>query len=490
MSPTSETAAPPFADQAQSCRQAQVLWARSPLRQRLRPLRALRRLFVAEADRLCQAVEHDIARPPSEVLGTDLLPTADAFRFLQCQAPRILRPRHVPVTQRPLWLWGQRDTVYRRPHGVVGIIGTWNYPIYLNAIQIAQALTAGNGVLWKPSELTQDCSALLHELFGQAGYAPELFQRLPATREAGPLLAEADVDHVVFTGSAAVGRKLAARLGERLISSTLELSGCDALFVLADADVALAARAFWFAATLNRGQTCLAVRRAFVERSVYPAFLAALEPLVREPRPMPLVTPAQVDQAERLIKDALSSGARLVASASAGTAHTGTTPAIVCDARPEMSICQEASFAPISAIVPFDDVAQALAMNAECPYGLGASVFTSNASTAFRIAAALQVGVVAINDTVAPVAHPSTPFGGRGASGWGVTQGQEGLLGMTVPQVVSTRSGAMRLHYTPMSDAPHLAESIRGVLELSHGTPRQRWTGLKRVLRQVRNFLK
>ena len=95
---------------------------------------------------------------------------------------------------------------------------------------------------------------------------------MEATREAGQALTEAAVDHVVFTGSAPVGRRIAARLGERLISCTLELSGCDAMFVLDDADVAMAARAAWFGATINRGQTCIAVRRAFVHRSVYRPF--------------------------------------------------------------------------------------------------------------------------------------------------------------------------------------------------------------------------
>src|SRR5205807_6315887 len=123
-----------------------------------------------------------------------------------------------------------------------------------------------------------------------------LLQRLEATRDAGQALTEADVDHVVFTGAAATGRRIAAHLGERLISSTLELSGCDAQFVLADADVTLAARAAWFGAVVNRGQTCLAVRRAFVQRPVYSAFCAALGELAAGALPLSLVLPSQVEQ--------------------------------------------------------------------------------------------------------------------------------------------------------------------------------------------------
>src|SRR5205814_286741 len=136
-----------------------------------------------------------------------------------------------------------RDVVHRRPWGVVGVIGTWNYPLYLNAGQVAQALVAGNGVLWKPSEYVPRTADVTHRLFLDAGFPPGLFAKLPATREAGPPLAEAEVDYVVFTGSEAVGRRLAARLGERLVPSTMELSGCDAMLVLEDARARPAAKA-------------------------------------------------------------------------------------------------------------------------------------------------------------------------------------------------------------------------------------------------------
>ena len=133
---------------------------------------------------------------------------------------------------------GCRDVVHRRPWGVVGIIGTWNYPVFLNVGPgRAGARRRATRCVWKPSENVPRTADLTHALFLDAGFPPDLFHMLPATREAGPQLAEADVDHVVFTGSDAVGRKLAARLGERLVPSTLELSGCDAMFVLADADV-------------------------------------------------------------------------------------------------------------------------------------------------------------------------------------------------------------------------------------------------------------
>lgn len=484
---TAEPTTPlPFADEASRCRAAQARWASRPVRDRCRPLRAVRALLVRDAARLCEAVAKDIRRIPEEVLGSDILPTADACAWLAGQAPRLLAPRRVSSSERPLWLFGNRDTIHRRPWGVVGIIGTWNYPIFLNATQIAHALTAGNGVLWKPSELAATSAELLHGLFIEAGYPADLLHRLPATREAGPLLAEADVDYVVFTGSASVGRTLARRLGERLIPSTLELSGCDAMVVADDADATLAARAAWFGFTLNNGQTCLAVRRVFVTPARQDPFLAELGRLSQIGQPRPLAMPAQLQQLRQLVDDALAHGARLLTEPPPTTDdHTAVRPVVIVNATAEMAVCREAAFAPILAVVPVPDIAAALAANARCPYALGASVFTRNPRWAESIAEQLGSGVVTVNDCIVPTAHPATPFGGRKQSGWGTTQGPEGLLGMTVPQVVSVRGLSFHPHYaSDPAQVAATAQIMHGLLAAGHADSLgQRLAGFWRMLR-------
>ena len=263
---------PPFTTELAAARATQEAWSRRTVRDRLRHVRALRALLVNRTSDICAAIHADIGRPTVEVLGSELLTTAAALKYLEKRAAKTLAPRRVSWWDQPTWLMGCRDVIHYRPWGVVGIIGTWNYPVYLNVIQIAQAFVAGNAVLWKPSENVPRTSELTQSLFRDAGFPPGLLQVLPGTREAGPQLAETAVDHVVFTGSEVVGRKLASRLGERLVPSTLELSGCDALFVLADADIVMAARAAWFGLTINRGQTCIAVRRIFVQREKLDAF--------------------------------------------------------------------------------------------------------------------------------------------------------------------------------------------------------------------------
>ena len=444
--------------QVASCRRAQLAWATRPIRDRLRLVRSLRHSLVDAADELTAAIHSELGRPPHEALASDVLPFADACRFLEREAERLLKPRKVSLRSRPIWLWGQRDTIHRRPHGVVGIIGTWNYPVFLNGVQMAQALVAGNGVVWKPSEVSTASAPVLHSLFIGAGFPSDLVQLLPGAREFGPALADADVDHVVFTGSAATGQKLAAKLGERLVSSTLELSGCDAMFVLPDADVDMAAKAAWFGMTANNGQTCIAVRRAFVPREVYPAFFESLQKQV-------------------------------AAAAPPADART-TVPRVVMDATPSMALAREDCFAPLLAVLPVRDADDALSQVEKCAYSLGASVFTADPSRAAELAGRVRSGMLTVNDVIAPTAHPATPFGGRGRSGWGVTQGPDGLIAMTVPQVVSVRGGKFRPHYEPMGDADGpTAQMARGLLAWCHGrTMGVRWNGFWRLIAGMRRM--
>jgi acyl-CoA reductase-like NAD-dependent aldehyde dehydrogenase len=473
-----------LAERVHRCRRAQETWRQQSIRERLRCVKTLRRSLVDECEKLCEALAQDVSKSSEESIGGDVLPLADALRFLEREAGRVLKPKHISRRLLPLWLWPERDTVHRRPRGVVGIIGTWNYPLFLNGVQMAQALTAGNGVIWKPSEVAPLSAAALHAIFLRAGYPTDLVQLLPARRELGRELAEADVDHVVFTGSSTTGQALAATLGRRLVSSSLELSGCDAMFVLDDADAALAARAAWFGATVNGGQTCIAVRRAFVQRAVYPAFVDALKTLAAHAPPLSQALPTQVEHAETLVQEAVDQGGcRLETTKAAGVDRSTCVPKVVVDARPEMALCREATFAPVMAVLPFDRLDDAVTMDRHCAYGLGASIFTPRPKVAAALAARLRTGMVAVNDVIVPTAHPATPFGGVGRSGWGVTQGAEGLLEMTVSQVVSVRGGSFRPHYDlgAGTGVSH-AEMVRALLAFGHGpTLGQRLKGAWRL---------
>ncbi|VTR91809.1 succinate-semialdehyde dehydrogenase : Aldehyde dehydrogenase OS=Bacillus simplex GN=BN1180_01740 PE=4 SV=1: Aldedh: Aldedh [Gemmata massiliana] len=521
----------PFTTELALARRAQESWTKRSVRDRLRLVRNLRALIVERVADISAAIHADIARPAIEIIGSEILPCTSALKFLEKRAARILAPRRVSGWDCPVWLMGNRDTIHYRPWGVVGIIGTWNYPVHLNVGQIAFALVAGNAVLWKPSENTPRTTKVIHQLFNDAGFSPDLLQTLPHTREAGPQLTETDVDYMVFTGSDTVGRKLATRLGERLIPSTLELSGCDAMFVFADADIEMAAKGVWFGLTLNHGQTCVAVRRVFVQRAKYDALVAALKPLVERAAPMSLVMESQHTQASRLIQDAVKRGASVLGEPNSteepnpltpfpkkeggtepssalspspcsgprealltgpeskgGGVGEGLKPTLLLHTPADAAICREACFAPVAAVIPFDTAEDALAIANQSPFGLSASVFSADVAVAQEFAARVPSGSVVINDVLAPTAHPATPFGGRGASGWGVTQGPEGLLAMTVPQVVTVHKGTFRPHLDDaVNPDPATIDLLHGLIRLTHARRlRERLGGLWQMVRGIR----
>ncbi len=489
----------PFHAETAAARAAQAAWANVPVRTRVRPVAEFRRRLAERLDDITSAIRADVNSPPDQVVSSEVLPVADAARWLEKHAARILRPRR--VGGRPMWLMGCKDVVHRRPWGVVAVVGTWNYPLFLNAVPVLHALVAGNAVVWKPSENAPRFAELFAELVRDAGFPSGTFTRLPATREAGPLVAEADVDFVHFTGSEPVGRQLAKRLGERLIPSALELSGCDAMFVLNDANVELAARAAWYGATLNDGRTCMATRRVFVQRGVWEKFSELVRNLT-PPAPLSMngeggVQPATVSvSSQRAVRadGATARGEELGHASGLNTPsplmERGPGGEVLFSPPPDHPARRESTFTPRLAVLPFDTLDEALALHAESPFRLTASIFTRNIGDARSLAARLAVGAVVVNDVIAPTAHPGTPFGGRGASGWGVTQGDEGLLQMTVPQTVTVHAGTFRPHVESVLRAdPAGGEVTTGMLRMAHGrTLGVRWRGLTQMVRGMMRF--
>jgi acyl-CoA reductase-like NAD-dependent aldehyde dehydrogenase len=474
----------PFAEESQFAREAQRRWSEQKSSQRLSRVREFRRLLVDRATQLAEVVHEDTHRDAAELIGTDLLPTASAAKFLEHNASTILRPRR--ISGRPTWLMGCRDVVSHPPRGVVGIIGTWNYPIFLNAVPILQAVVAGNAVLWKPSEQIPRTAKLLTELFQQSGFPNHLIQTLPVDREFGPQLAEADIDFLHFTGSENVGRKLAARLGERLIPSTLELSGCDAVIVRADADVEFAAKLIWYGITLNSGQTCMGVRRVYAATERYEALVDCLRKFAMASAPMRVLLNSSASQLAKQCEEARSAGCEVICGNSSEIDANTIWPTMILNPKnlPNLRGNREAIFAPVVTVNRFATDGELPTRIAESPYRLTVSIITQDTAFAEQLAVQLPIGSVVINDVIVPTAHPGTPFGGRGSGGWGVSQGAEGLLEFTVPQVVSIRKGLFRPHANP---TPGSSDVTHGLLRLTHSrTLRERFRGLRQMISGMR----
>ena len=258
------------AREAAAARDSQADWSARPLEERLWILRSIRHRLSEKAGELARTVAGQTGRSEAEVLSSEILPLADACRFLEREAPRILATRRFGADGRPVWMGEVEFEVRREPLGLVLILAPSNYPLFLPGVQAMQAITAGNGVLWKPGRGGFAAARAFLDLAALAGLDWQLIQLLPDTPEAGRAALEAGPEKVLLTGSADTGREVLAEAGRRLIPSTAELSGCDALFVLPGADLERTAKAIRFGLTLNGGATCIAPRRVFVPKELAP----------------------------------------------------------------------------------------------------------------------------------------------------------------------------------------------------------------------------
>lgn len=458
---TDQSAAPQA--RLRAARAAQKVWSQVPIKDRLAVLREFRHLLAANAGGLASIGSGRHARSEADTLSAEVLPLAEAVRFLEQQATRILTPAQVSNRSRPLWLRGVHLQVQRDAWGVVLVIGPSNYPLFLPGVQTMQALAAGNAVVWKPGCGGSAVAQASVDLLGRAGLPPDLVSVTDESAEAAQGVLRAGVDKVVMTGSEAAGRAVLRTAADHLTPVTVELSGCDAMFVLADADLSRSVDALLFGLRLNGSATCIAPRRVFLEQCIADAFKKELAgklttvPAVRISRGLS-------ELVEALLRDALDQGAVLLRG---GTSHdSGFTPLVLDRANPQMRVMRTDVFAPVIGLCSFKSVAEALRLADECPYALGATVFGGTASaTAF--ARQVSAGVVVVNDAIVPTADPRMAFGGRHSSGFGKSRGTEGLLEMTVSKTIAVQTARRLRHLEPPH--PRSFEIFSGFLAAAHG---------------------
>ena len=420
-------------------RRAQATWAAVPVRTRLQVIRRFRHLLAEQAESVAISAVGSGQRPVAEILTSEIIPLADAARFLERAAGKVLAPRRVGRRGRPLWLGGVKSEVHREPFGLVLVIAPSNYPIFLPGVQVLQALAAGNAVLLKPGPGGTAATHELARLLNAAGLPASLLRVLSESPEAAQAAIRAGVDKVFFTGSATTGAQILAQLAPRAIPSTMELSGCDAVIIRADVDLELTVRALLFGLRLNSGQTCIAPRRVFVARAVATEFEGRLAQALADCSPATF-SPAQRERLAPLLQQALAQGAHFLSGRIQPSGDI-IGPVVIAGAMPALPLLREDIFAPLLTMLTVADDDEAVAFANDCPYALGATIFTRDERAAHSLAARLHVGGVIINDLIAPTADARLPFGGRKLSGFGLTRGPEGLLEMTTTKVVTQRSG-------------------------------------------------
>ena len=404
-----------------SAREAQQLWARNSIRNRLKIIRKVRDRLATDASQLVDAFPSDLIRSRADSLTTEILPLAEACRFLEIRAPSILASKRLSNEGRPLWLRRVQIAVHREPHGVVLIIGPSNYPLFLAATQALQALAAGNAVLLKPGRGASKVLGEFSRRLREAGLPFGLFTLLCEEVEAATTALRSGVDLVALTGSVDSGKAVLREAAEQVIPAIVELSGQDPVFVRADADLDKAVSAIAFGAELNGGETCIAPRRIFVDGAIAEDFRRKLGQAKANLSSIPVVT------------------------------------------------------------VRSDEEAVYLAL--QSPYALGAAIFGEE-QAASKFAKQLRAGVVVINDMIVPTADPRVSFGGRGWSGFGSTRGAEGLLQMTTPKVVVVQR-AKRLRHLEPPPANAEALFVAYLEAKHRSGRGRRWKGWQTLIKQV-----
>lgn len=410
-------------------------WRKVPAKQRAQIIKRWNDLVLAHQDDLGKLISLEQGKPLAEGKG-EVAYAASYIEWFGEEATRMngeVIPAPVP---------GRRMFALKEPVGVVAAITPWNFPAAMIARKIAPALAVGCTVVCKPAEDTPLTSLALVRLAQEAGVPPGVLNIVTASRERTPevvdvWLDDARVRKITFTGSTPVGKHLARRSADTLKKLSLELGGNAPFIVFEDADVDAAVDGFMAAKFRNGGQTCVCPNRVFVHDAVHDAFAAKLAARVAALKVGPAADPASqigpminaraVEKIDRHVQDAIAKGAKVL-TGGARLTQLGANyyaPTVLIDADATMACACEETFGPVAPLTRFTTEDEVIAAANDTPFGLAAYFYSQNVRRIWRVAGALETGIVGINEGA--LAAEAAPFGGVKESGYGREGSVHGL---------------------------------------------------------------
>jgi len=356
-----------------------------------------------------------------------------------------------------------------QPLGVVGVIGPWNYPLFTPMGSIAYALSAGNTVVFKPSEYTPAVGKWLVDSFTEVVPEQPVLQLLTGLGETGAALCRSGVDKIAFTGSTRTGKKVMAACAETLTPVLMECGGKDAMIVDDDADVVAAADAALWGGMANAGQTCIGIERVYVTEKAYDGFLASLQQKVAKVeagRSYGNITmPSQVDIIREHIADALAHGGTAVSGGHVD--GTLVEPTVITGVAEDSLAVKEETFGPTLTVTKVKDVDEAVTHANNTTYGLAGAVFSKRRG--MEIARRLRSGMTSINSVQGFAGVPSLPFGGTGDSGFGRIHGEDGLREFGHAKAITRQRMRPLMTLTSFDRTAKTDERLGKVIRLLYG---------------------
>jgi aldehyde dehydrogenase (NAD+) len=440
--------------------------AATTARDRVRKLERLRDEIVRRRADVEAALRADFGKHPVETEMTEIQPTLAELGHTIRHLPRWMKPKRVPT---PILLAGARSEIRYEPLGQVLILAPWNYPFYLTVPPLIAAVAAGNCVVLKPSEKVPRTAEAIAGIL-DAVFPPEEVAVFLGDHAVADALLAAPFDHVFFTGSIPIGKKVMAAAASHLASVTLELGGKSPAIVDASARVDYAAERIAWGKFVNAGQTCVAPDHVLVHASVADRLVDALVRAIQRyygrdeaarraspdfPR---MVNVAAAERVEAWMRDALGRGARAAIGGTADPAARYVAPTVLVDVPPDARLLQEEIFGPVLPVTTYGTLDDAIASVRARPKPLALYVFAEDAASADRVLASTTAGGCAVNDVVLQLVNYDLPFGGVGSSGQGSYHGWYGFRELSHEKGVVRQS---RLGVAAMLHPPYGARARR-----------------------------